>query len=73
MSIPWTPGTPLGLGMSSGDTWAWYLRCAVDTPRVERIFGPLGQDCIYVFFFFASQGAYYLAVRVPSSAFTVPP
>ena len=23
------PGIPLGLGMLSGDTWAWYLRSAV--------------------------------------------
>ena len=23
------PGIPLGLAMLPGDTWAWYLRCAV--------------------------------------------
>ena len=26
------PGIPLGLGMLSGDTWAWYLRSAVVAP-----------------------------------------
>ena len=55
------PGIPLGLGMLSGDTWAWYLRSAVVATCVwSRVSATLARTSLIIFFYYRTLRCFFI-------------